>query len=557
MDFLNKAYEQTSQLFVSMTPAAKITSGLLMTVIIISLAFLFRGQTDSADAYLFGARPLTSGEVSSMTGAFAKAGLNDWENEGNRIRVPRGKRHVYLAALVEGSALPQDAGSAWREMFTEQSPFETRKTKELRAKYALTQDLGYTIRALTGIEDASVVLSETEAAGFPPRVERRAVITVNATGTRQLEPLQIKQVRDTVAYGAGIDPHNIVVSDKNAGRSYAGPPKAGTAEAEQSIFAERVRQREEDIRTKIEKHLEMYPGATVAVRVELDEKLRTETESVKVDEKPTALNVTETTVDERSTSAPNTGRPGAEPNGLGNRPATVTGNITETSKNETVSTQQSAAGFTVDRTVNAGLLEKRVTVSIGIPRTHFTKIWHQRNPVAAGDTPKLPDAAALTEIETEIKTSIENAVILLIPPAPKGEDSFPRVRVTPFDDLPIAEITSPGFMQSAGSWFAANWQTVAMFALAFFAVYFLRSMIRSAQDTALEDAETKRLAIERAAELAADGEEEESDTDEFGNSLRSRFQTTGRGLRDELTELVREDPDAAASVLQNWIRESV
>lgn len=558
MDFLNKAYEQISQLFSSMTPAARITSGLLLSVIVISLVFLFRGQTTSADTYLFGARPITDGEISSMTGAFAKAGLNDWENEGNRIRVPRGQRHTYLAALVEDSALPQDAGSAWREMFTEQSPFETRKTKELRAKHALQQDLGYTIRALGGIADANVVLSETEPAGFPRRPERRAVISVKASAMNVLEPRQIKQVRDTVAYGAGVDPHNIVVLDSNANRSYAGPPKEGTPEAEQSIYAERVRQREEEYREKIEQRLAMYPGTKVAVRVELDDKIRTETETVKVDEKPTAMHSRETSLEHKSTSTPSEGRPGAEPNSFSNKPASVGGTQTESSTVETVADQQNAAGYTVDRTVNAGLVEKMVTVSIGIPRSHFKEVWHQRNPTAAADPPKMPEVAELTAIETEVTTEIENAVIPLIPAAPKGVDSYPRVRVIPFDDLAVAQPTSPGLAQTGGAWFAANWRTIAMVALGFFAIYFLRSMVQAAQSAALEDAETQRLAIERAAEMSANSErdDDEEEVGEFGNSLRARFQTAGRGLRDELTELVREDPDAAASVLQNWIREA-
>ena len=58
--------------------------------------------------------------------------------------------------------------------------------------------------------------------------------------------------------------------------------------------------------------------------------------------------------------------------------------------------------------------------------------------------------------------------------------------------------------------------------------------------------------VQRMANLNDDDSDEEDD-DEL-NSLR--FSSSGRSLRDELTELVREDPDAAASVLQNWISEA-
>ena len=41
MDFLNKAFAQLSDLFRSMTPGARLTAGLLLVVVIVSLGYLF------------------------------------------------------------------------------------------------------------------------------------------------------------------------------------------------------------------------------------------------------------------------------------------------------------------------------------------------------------------------------------------------------------------------------------------------------------------------------------------------------------------------------------
>ena len=558
MDFFNKAYGQIAELFRSMTPAARITTSLLLGVIVVSLAFLLRGQATSADAYLFGARALTDGEIAAMTGAFAKAGLNDWENEGNRVRVPRGQRHTYLAALVEGNALPQDAGSAWREMFAAENPLQTRQTRELHEKYAIQKDLSFTIRALSGISDAAVVLSEIETDGFPRRTERRAVVTVKTIAAATLDSLRIKQIRDTVAYGAGAEPHNIIVSDTN-GRSYAGPPKDGSPEAEQSLYSERQREREAEIKAKIESHLrESYPGITVAVRADLDPKISTTERKIVYDEKPTPISVSEHSIDETSNSAPAGGRVGTDPNALGNRSLSV-GSATQNEKTrtETSTEQRNVPGIQQIDIKSSGLQETFVTVSIGVPRTLFEKIWHKQNKFAAGEE-KQPEQTELEAIENKVVANIEKSVAMLIPKPPPGEDIFPRIQVTPFDDLPIPAPIPPGLSNTATSWFAANWQTLALFALGCFAIFFLRGMIQSAQTAALEDAQTKRLAVERAAELASDHETDEDDEDlgEFGNSLRGRFQTSGRSLREELTELVRDDPDAAANVIQNWMREA-
>jgi flagellar M-ring protein FliF len=559
MDFLNKSYQQIAELFHSMTPAARMTTALLLGVIVVSLVFLFRGKATSADAYLFGARPLTDGEIAAMEGAFAKAGLNDSDNEGNRIRVPRGQRYAYLAALVDGNAFPQDAGSAWRDMFAAENPFQTRQTRELHEKFAIQKDLSFTIRALSGISDASVVLSEIETDTFPPRTERRAVVTVKASGGAPLDALRIRQIRDTIAYGGGVERHNILVSDTN-GRSYAGPPRDGSVESEQSLYTERQREREAEIKAKIESHLrDVYPGITVAVRAELDPKISSTERQITYDEKPTPLEVRENQIDETSSSSRPGGRPGAEPNSCSNRAAAVGGGpAAETSRTETSTLQRNVPGIKQTDIHSSGLQERLVTVSIAVPRTLFKKIWRQKNPVVEGEEDKQPEQSELKAIENEIKTNIQSAAVMLIPKAPLGEDTFPRVEVTAFDDIPIPDPVAPGVSETAGSWFVANWQTLALFALGCFAIVFLRGMIQSAQTAAFEDAQAKRYAIERAADLANDDEEEEDghDLGEFGNSLRGRFQSSGRSLREELTELVRDDPDAAANVIQNWMREA-
>src|SRR5688500_7484224 len=102
MNFLNQAYTQLADLFRSMTPAARITTGPLLVVVVVSLAYLFQLKTSGSDEYLFGGRIFSQDELGVMEAAIAQAGLNNAENVGNRIRVPRGLKHKYLAALVDG-----------------------------------------------------------------------------------------------------------------------------------------------------------------------------------------------------------------------------------------------------------------------------------------------------------------------------------------------------------------------------------------------------------------------------------------------------------------------
>ena len=99
MDFINQAASQIAELFRSMTVAARITTGLLVGILAVSLFFLFQHTANSGTSYLFNGSVLSPREIAAMEAAFAKAGLNEWEVTGNRVRVPRANRHAYLAAL--------------------------------------------------------------------------------------------------------------------------------------------------------------------------------------------------------------------------------------------------------------------------------------------------------------------------------------------------------------------------------------------------------------------------------------------------------------------------
>ena len=92
MDFLNKSLAQVSELFRSMTPGARLTAGLLLAVVVVSMGYLFRQSAAGPDAFLFGGEALSDGQLNRVEAAIAEAGLSDFAREGNRIRVPAGQK---------------------------------------------------------------------------------------------------------------------------------------------------------------------------------------------------------------------------------------------------------------------------------------------------------------------------------------------------------------------------------------------------------------------------------------------------------------------------------
>ncbi|HJN07160.1 MAG TPA: hypothetical protein QF564_00595 [Pirellulaceae bacterium] len=553
MDFLNRGWKQVTDLFETMTPAARLTTGLLLAVLVVSFVYIFRQNVDSGGEYLFGAQTLSEPEIAMMEGAFAEAGLENGRREGNRIRVPAGRTSEYMAALVSGNAMPEKSSTPYDKLLKERSHLDSRPVQALRERVANEQSLEQMIRNLRGIERATVRIQERDNGRFPRGKVRTAVATVKADGTKHLDRDQINTIRDIVAASAGTEREHVTVADSNANLSYRGSGKNGMPLADEDPYAARVRLYEDHTKQSIENLLTTYPGAMVEVRAELGKDFVNRVDSYTYEGQPVTVKQSNSSKTGSSNNSDNGGRPGAASNGLGNTPQQVGNVASNDSQSEETFEQTEAVPSATQTTIQKyGFAPERVTASIRIPRSLFRTIWMVENPPADGEEAVEPDKNQLEDIELRETQAIKDMVTTLLPPPPLGDDPYPLVTVLPYTSTPIDDPPEPSMAANAGSWFASNWQTIALFGAAMFSVFFLRGMVQSPNPAPSRAAEKGT----REPPLARDGlDDEELEKTDIVNSLKSKFQNSGRSLRDELSELVHEDPDSAASVLANWIGE--
>lgn len=166
MDFLNKSLAQVSELFRSMTPGARLTAGLLLAVVAISMGYLFQHSASGPDAYLFGGEPLPDGQLTRVEAAIAKAGLSDYQREGNRIRVPSGQQAKYLAAVADAGALPPNFNTILENAIDKGGPWESGEATRQRLKIAKQQTLSEIVRAMYWVENAIVLYDEHDSRGL-------------------------------------------------------------------------------------------------------------------------------------------------------------------------------------------------------------------------------------------------------------------------------------------------------------------------------------------------------------------------------------------------------
>jgi flagellar M-ring protein FliF len=555
MDFLNQAFAQATNLFRSMSVGARIVAALLLAVIVVSLTYLFNHRLAAPDSYLMGGEPIASDEINAITGALGEAGLKNFTVDGNRIRVPRGEEATYMAALLDGGVLPGSYGSYLEKALSDGGWLVSKaKQKELN-KVAKQMELQRVIREMKGVRKALVLHDVQEEKGLLRNQNFSASVSVGTLAGQPLDEKKVMTIRHLVAAAfAGMPPESVTVTDLDTGFTYpstkAGQPSVGM----QHAYTQTKVAHEQLWTDKIRNALNYIPGVIVACNVDLNTQIEHEEQKTQYDPKTIPIDVAEETKTSTAQGPQPSGAPGLGSQGaLPNQPAVARGTNGGSKTDEELSRSnvRSLPQGSQQHIKVAGLTPNRVTASIHVPSSFIEKVWELRNKATPG---KVPNKSDLKLIEEEETLKIQLSVAQLIPlPDEAAADPVKQVRVTVYDKLPGEDIPEPGISDHALSWLGSHWSTLGTGLLGLVSLVMLRSMVRAAP------AAEPLPVINAAAAAAAAQEEAEAVSNEPKIPAAARLRRrdkSGPSLREELVEVVREDPDAAANVLRSWINSS-
>jgi flagellar M-ring protein FliF len=544
MDFLNTSFAQLKDLFQSMTPAARITAGLLLAVVVISLGYLFTHEVAGPDVYLLGGEILPSSEINNMAAVFSQEGLDSYEIDGSRIRIPRGQREEYMAALAKHNALPQDYDEILTRMLDKGSVFMSPSEREARLKVAKERYLGLTLSELAGVDYVRVTTDSKKRGGLARDPLVTALVQVKPLGNDPLPEGQVRSIRTAVCSAfSGLEPDRCAVTDMNTGFTTVGP-SGGYEGLEQDPYFRRQRDYEDRYRNQIMDALGI-PGASVLVFAELDRRKTHREEAVKYDSKPVIARTRESMNERTVDSTQPAGRPAFAAQNAARALSTLSAQGTSQAETQSESSQESLPSTTKTVTETAGLTLKRVAVTVTVPTNYYEKVWLKENPPPDGEAPKRPEETDLAPIRTRIESEIKQTVAQIVPRPDDGTDPQELVHVAELPSLTPPTLPQPGFAENAFAWLGSYWSTLGLLVLAFFSLLVLRSMIRA---PGMTTATTASMSTSREAD-----QEDETSEQEAAQRQFQRFDGSGVSLRDELSDLVTEDPDTAANILRNWI----
>ncbi|MGI9456508.1 MAG: hypothetical protein ACR2NU_08095 [Aeoliella sp.] len=540
MDIINTLSAQLRDLFQSMTPGARITAGLLLAVVVVSMGFLFQQGAAAPDEYLFGGEPLAMSQISRMEAAMAEAGLSGWEVESNRIRVPRGQKDSYIAAIASAGALPPDFSSIMKEAIAEASPLESRHQWELRTKAARENQFSHLISSMAWVEQAHVMFDIEERRGFGRKNQASATVFVTPRAGEAADKMRMRNLKEFVA-GAMTSLSAADVRITNGGGEDSG---AGESVFEDPYLQARA-DLQRDYRKSILDGLSYIPGVRVEVSGNIDNLARSMKSESILGEPKVISSITEIEDFESGVSGSG-GRPGQVSNsasGPGRDDSLTSENRSKTHR-ETENSESTVPKSTSEEE-RVGYVPKEMFASIALPRDYVTQVWKQRNPDAAEDE---LTKTVMETLQTEVRTDVENFVTNILPQLSPGENEYEQVKVVFYDALQREPPAEPSLATNAMAWAGRYWSTLSMVGLAMFSLLMLRSVVRSGGKG---DGAPAAVALELDM---ADDDVRESDSEEEPESDRPKLRLRkGDSLKDDLSEMVRENPDGAAAILRTWI----
>jgi flagellar biosynthesis/type III secretory pathway M-ring protein FliF/YscJ len=462
--------------------------------------------------------------------------------------VPHGKQAVYMGALANAGALPNNFGDSLRKMLDKSSsPWIGKHQQEEMSKIALQDELTKIINSMPGIESASVLYNVQIEQGLNTKKLVTASVNVKPAGNQLLGMRQVEMIRQVVGPPIGIDPQCVAIVDFN-GATYPAAT-AGGIDSGSERYAKTKIEYEQKYTEKIRDALSFVPGAVVTVNVELHPELEETDNSARVDPRSAATGGAKSATSGTAVSAESSHSDTA--GGL-NQPAIIKSFVESVvgsapAKKESINRQGRNLVIDSRQITKAGLTPKRVTVSVGIPSSYYSDVWRQRQLGASNLKSPKPDTETLRQVEAEVCANIKQHILQVVPwPEDANQDHAQLVTVTTFQH---AAITETEHLAAADhhpqDWIAEHATTLGVSVLAVVSLLAVRWIVGS-----VGKAKTDSFPLR-----VVDGNLDALDENNFsGRDGESRFHNShGPALREELAGIVHNDPDVAASVLRNWI----
>lgn len=435
-------------------------------------------------------------DVQRLQIACSQRGLTGFCVDGQRVLVPSDQHALFLEAATAGNAIPEDLRDE-TESLPDLNPFATRSQQELLNLHRKKQKIQEMVGRLPYVSrvDFEMDQAQTHALGPAHHSAVVSILTKSGTGLTDDQVDTVKQmIRGSVAE---LRQEDIVVIDQGTGLAYRTLAQApGDPQVKtRQIALSKQRMYE----SRIREALAAYPSLCIQVHVDLQEDSPLDQVTV----------IPQAQFLEPQDELPTAGANGAADITLMPEPDSA----------------QTIAAVTHLTPVTG----PRVTVSIDVPQALVVSLFglDKAGPASAAN-PRLTQQQRIESGFAQFKAELLQKVLLQLPPDTQSDQIAIQLQREPVTPLPAHDWASQLEVLLQNQWPSL---TVLVLGLA------LMTVVTRGKPAPRRTGRPIR---------------QNQDHDELSIESGCSRDTTSQ----ELTQLIEEDPDAAAKIIESWIRDA-
>jgi flagellar M-ring protein FliF len=488
------------------------------------------------------------------------------------ILVPSEKREDAFALLGQSGNQPANTAIVFENLLKNQNWMNSREQNRQLYKVMLDNWLSSVLGKFGGIRQARVFVDVPEPGGLGQSVRlAKASITLFSDSGHPVPQETVDAAARLVAGSvAGLNLENVVVNDGTAGR-----PRKVTTDTDlvPTTYREYASSVEKDFKGKIESLLRyMDPPAVVEVTASVDVTRihAQETKYLPANEGTVSLPKRETNSSTLESQAGTSAEPGVRSNATADiNTGASRGSKTEQKQED--SEMENKVGSRVAQIEDPRGQPTRLVATIMVPRAYIEHLIQHETPVKEGEQPKQPTPGDIQSRFDDERKAIESSLKPHVNTrTPEGQLIQGEVVVTMVSGEILASNT-PGsgpagtggappsglggtlgtVLASGGSGLVDR---IALGTLSVIAIGMMLFMVRRSGRRAVVATPAELVGRPPALEAKSDlvGEADETETAMAGIEVGEE-QIKADKMREQVSELVRQNPESAAKLLNRWI----
>ena len=493
------------------------------------------------------------------------SGIPATTNATGEVLVSPEQASMARGLLMEEQVVPIQTASLFERLVEGRSWMNSRQDNH-QQYWALYQDeLSKSLTAWRSLRQARVMINMPEQAGLgrAHRSPTASVMVWPAAGALPQDSVDAVAIAVGNAV-SGLEPQDVSVVAGNSGLAYF--PRTDSRLDARGTLEHRA-QVEAMLEDKIREFLRDIPGMSLAVLARVDH-ARSSTQRQQF-ERPVSGLASETVSNLNQQNAAQGGAPGTRSNeSMSINQGSATGSSTTESTEET--TFENRFGSSAENIEDPGGDIEGVSVMLGVPRSHISRLIEQeREPPAEGEEAlPAPSPADIAQRFDSLRGDMERRIQLALGNIVSGDPADVAVTVSMLSD--VAMTGTPG--QAGGLGLGGGLgggtgllgltgggiiDTAVLGVLAVVSLAMMALLVRKATRRVELPSAEDLVGIPPALQVDGDlyGEADEGDVPMSGIELDEE-QVRSSKMLEQVGELVNSSPEAAATLLQSWISAS-